>query len=264
MSSESPGGPAPAAVAAAVPAPTVAVAPPMPELSLVIPVYNEEESLEPLTLAVVEAMSALGRPYEVLYVDDGSVDRSYSILKTLAARFPAVRLLKFKRNCGQSAAFDAGFRAARGAVVVTLDADLQNDPRDIPKLLAEIGPYDAVCGWRQGRQDNFVRRVSSRVGNFVRNRLSQESIRDTGCSLKAFKRECLARLKMWKGMHRFLPTLVKLDGYRVTEVPVSHHPRKFGKSKYGIANRAWRGFVDLLAVRWMKNRRLDYEIEEQS
>ncbi|MBI5368899.1 MAG: glycosyltransferase family 2 protein [Planctomycetes bacterium] len=234
-----------------------------PDLSLVIPVYNEEENLEPLTAGIVEALAPLGRSYEVLFVDDGSTDRSLPVLKTLAERHPGrVRILKFKKNCGQSAAFDAGFRAARGGVVVTMDADLQNDPRDIPKLLEQIGPYDAVCGWREKRRDNVIRRLSSRIGNGVRNWLSHETIRDTGCSLKAFKRECFVRLKMWKGMHRFLPTLVKMDGFRVTEIPVNHHPRKFGVSKYGVWNRAFRAFADLLAVAWMQRRRLDYEIEE--
>jgi glycosyltransferase involved in cell wall biosynthesis len=159
---------------------------------------------------------------------------------------------------------EAGFRRARGAVVVTLDADLQNDPSDIPALVGQLADWDAVVGVRVRRRDNLVRRVSSRVANYVRNRLSDESISDTGCSLKAYRRGALERLVLYEGLHRFLPTLLKMEGFRVREVPVSHRPRRHGRSKYGIANRLVPSFVDLLAVRWMKRRKLRYEVKDES
>ncbi len=231
------------------------------DLSLVVPVYNEEPNLTPLVEKIGAALLPLGKSFEAVLVDDGSSDGSFRLLQTLAAGRPWLRLVKFKANRGQSAAFAAGFKLARGAVVVTMDADLQNDPADIPKLLAPIGEWDAVCGWREVRQDSWLRRVSSKIANGVRNRLSGETIRDTGCSLKAFRRECLKDIPIFKGMHRFLPTLVKMHGFKVTEVPVSHHPRVAGKSKYGVWNRVFSSFADLLAVRWMKKRHVAYEIE---
>lgn len=146
--------------------------------------------------------------------------------------------------------------------MITMDADLQNDPHDIPLLLEKIGEFDAVCGWRYRRRDPWIKIISSKIANFVRNKLSQEDIIDTGCSLKAYRRECLTRLKLFNGMHRFLPSLLKMEGFKVTQVKVSHRPRRFGRTKYNIRNRIMRGFIDLLAVRWMKRRHLDYEIEE--
>jgi len=160
-------------------------------------------------------------------------------------------------------AFDAGFKAARGKAVITMDADQQNDPADIPRLLEALEQWDVVCGYRQKRHDSVVRRISSRVANWVRNKLTRESIRDVGCSLRAVKRECLQGLKLYNGMHRFLPTLLRLDGWRVTEVPVNHRPRRRGKSKYGIRNRLFRGLRDLMAVRWMRSRWLRYRIAER-
>ncbi len=234
------------------------------EYSVVIPVYNEEESLPPLVEGVARAMDGVAMPYEIVLVDDGSSDASWNVMNELRVRFPALHLVKFKRNCGQSAAFAAGFQAARGKVVVTMDADLQNDPEDIPRLLALMGEWDAVCGWREKRQDSWLRLVSSRIANGVRNWLSQETIRDVGCSLKAFRADCVKRMKLFNGMHRFFPTLAKLDGYKVTEIPVKHHPRKYGTSKYGVWNRVFRSFVDLLAVRWMKKRWLRYEVEQET
>jgi glycosyltransferase involved in cell wall biosynthesis len=231
------------------------------DLSVVIPVYNEADNLDALHERLHAVLPRLSLAYEILFVDDGSVDRSPEVLRKLASLDPHVRVIRFERNAGQSAAFDAGFRGARGEIVVTLDADLQNDPADIPKILAEMKRFDVVCGWREKRNDTWVRRVSSRIANSVRNRLSGETIRDTGCSLKGYRREHLARLKLYDGMHRFLPTLLKMEGCTVTEVPVSHHPRRAGVSKYGIGNRVFRSFHDLLAVRWMKTRRLHYRIK---
>ncbi len=232
------------------------------DLSVVIPVYNEEDNLRPLWEELREVLEGTGRTYEVIFVHDGSTDRSFSVLRELARGDPHIKVLKFKRNCGQTAAFDAGFRMARGEVVITMDADLQNDPKDIPRLLEKIGEYDLVCGWRHRRQDPWLKRVSSKIANFVRNKVSGDYIRDTGCSLKAFRRECIERLKLFEGMHRFFPTLARMEGFRVVEIKVNHRPRLFGKTKYNIRNRALRAFLDLLAVRWMKRRHLDYEVEE--
>ncbi len=230
------------------------------DLSVVIPVYNEAENLEALHERLHAVLPRLGLSYEILFIDDGSVDPSPEILRKLLSIDPHVRVVTFARNAGQSAAFDAGFRRARGGIVLTLDADLQNDPADIPKILEEMKRFDVVCGWRTKRNDTWVRRVSSKIANGVRNRLSNETIRDTGCSLKGYRREHLARLKLYDGMHRFLPTLLRMEGCTVTEIPVSHHPRRAGVSKYGIGNRVFRSFRDLLAVRWMKARHLDYRI----
>jgi len=230
------------------------------ELSVVVPVYNERESLEPLVAELRAALDPLGLRFEILLVDDGSDDGSTQTCAALARRDPAVRSLHFGRNHGQTAAFDAGFKAARGSRVVTLDADLQNDPREIPRLLAALEQADAAVGYRIDRADGAVHRVSSWIANRVRNWVSDEQIIDTGCSLKAYRRDCLAGLRLYAGLHRFLPTLLRMEGWRVVEVPVSHRQRRFGRSKYGIRNRALRSFIDLLVVRWMKRRRLSYEV----
>jgi len=235
---------------------------PKRDLSIVIPVYNEEESIRPLISELQEVLKGIKKSSEIIFVDDGSRDRSFTLLRD-AAQDPRIRVIRFQRNAGQTAAFDAGFRAAQGDIVVTMDADLQNDPHDIPRLLKKMEGFDVVCGWRQKRKDPWIKIVSSRIANFVRNRLSQEEIIDTGCSLKAFKRECLKNMKLFNGMHRFLPTLAKMDGFTVTQVKVNHRSRRFGRTKYNIRNRMVRAFVDLLAVRWMKKRHLTYEIKER-
>jgi dolichol-phosphate mannosyltransferase len=232
------------------------------ELSLVIPVYNERDNLAVLHGEITDALKTVGAPYEILFVDDGSSDGSDSVLRGLRDADPRVRVVTFARNAGQSAAMDAGFKSARGEVVVTLDADLQNDPTDIPRLLRALEGLDAVVGVRRNRRDNLVRRVSSKIANYVRNRLSNETITDTGCSLKAFRTEAVRRLVLYDGMHRFLPTLLRMEGFRVEEVPVGHRPRRHGESKYGIGNRLLPSFMDLLAVRWMKRRKLRYEVKD--
>jgi len=234
------------------------------ELSVVVPVYNEAECVAPLCAALYAVLPGLGRSFEVVLVDDGSSDDTTKLLAAEKERRESLRVVRLKRNCGQSAAMACGFDHARGRVTVTLDADLQNDPADIPGLLAKIdsGECDAVCGWRRKRQDNWLRRISSKIANGVRNKLSGETITDTGCSLKAYKTEYLRKIKMFKGMHRFLPTLLKLEGARVMEVPVGHRPRHAGQAKYGVWNRVFKSFRDLLAVRWMKRRHIDYDAEE--
>jgi dolichol-phosphate mannosyltransferase len=236
-----------------------------PELSIVLPVYNEEESLPPLWQEIRDALDPTGLQYEVIFVDDGSRDRSAEIVREFRRRDPRVRLIKLKSNAGETAATDAGLKAVRGGRVVVMDADLQNDPRDIPAMLAHLDQWDAVTGWRVNRAagDSWVRRLSSRIANRVRNRLSQETIHDSGCTFRAFRRECLRDLVLYRGLHRFIPTLLRMRGFRVLEVPVNHRPRRFGTSKYGIGNRALRAFIDLLAVRWMKDRQLRYEIAEE-
>jgi dolichol-phosphate mannosyltransferase len=240
-----------------------AACPENPEISVMVPVFNEEESLPILIPKLVEALNLLNTSYEVILVDDGSWDGSWKILKEMASQHPFFRLLRFKENRGSSAALVAGVREARGKKIVTLDSDLQNDPVDIPKLLGYLNQYDMAAGWRQKREDPWLRRISSKIANAVRNRLSGEKVNDSVCPLRVFRRECFKDIPKFNGMHRFLPTLMKMEGYRVIEVPVSHHPRRFGKSKYNIRNRMWRSFIDLLGVRWMKRRTIRYEIEER-
>ena len=236
----------------------------MLDLSVVIPVYNEEENLPPLWQKLAGVLGGLGLACEVVFVDDGSRDRSAEIIRGFREADPRVRLVRLKANAGETAATDAGFKAARGRFVVVMDADLQNDPHDIPTLLAHLDRWDAATGWRveRGAGDGWLRRVSSRVANRVRNGLSDETIQDSGCTFRAFRRECLRGLTLYRGFHRFIPTLLKMRGYRVVEVPVRHRPRRFGASKYGVWNRALVAFTDLLAVRWMKSRLLRYEIAE--
>ena len=232
-----------------------------PDISIIIPLYNEVDNIEPLGSSIINAMQ--GQNYEVVFVDDGSTDGSTQKLREWCIRHTNFRTIHFKKNAGQTAAMDAGFRHAAGKYVVSMDADMQNDPADIPKLLEKLNTYDVVCGWRQKRNDPWIKRISSKVANYIRNKLSKEDIKDTGCSLKAYRRECLDHIKLYNGMHRFLPTLFKMEGFTVTEIVVNHYPRKFGKSKYGISNRAFRAFVDLLVVRWMKKRKLNYEVENE-
>jgi glycosyltransferase involved in cell wall biosynthesis len=232
-------------------------------ISVVVPAYNEVDCLRPFTVELADVMRALDSEFEILFVDDGSSDGTRELMHQLADEYPEVHFIGFKHNCGQTSAMAAGFKHARGDIIVTLDADMQNDPHDIPALLEKIDQYDVVCGWRQKRNDDLVRRVSSRVANYVRNKLSDEEIVDVGCSLKAYKRECFENLKLFEGMHRFLPTLFKLEGFTVVEVPVNHRQRELGTSKYNIRNRIVKAFVDLLAVRWMKKRHIGYEIEEE-
>lgn len=233
------------------------------DISVVVPVYNEEESLPILIQRLVEVLGPLGKTYEMIFVDDGSRDRSREILKSMVPKYPQIRVLGFKYNGGESAALYAGLREARGEVIITLDADLQNDPNDFPAMLEYLKEYDMVTGWRQKRKDSWVKRITSAIANRIRNRLSDESIQDSACTLRVCKRECLQNLKLYKGMHRFMPTLVKMEGFRVIEIPVAHHPRRFGVSKYTTWNRMWCTFADLLAVRWMKSRQIRYEIEER-
>ncbi|MZG54818.1 MAG: glycosyltransferase family 2 protein [Nitrospinae bacterium] len=233
------------------------------DLSIVIPVYNERDNLVPLEKKLEEELSKLHMSYEIILVDDGSMDGSPHIINSIKKNNSRLKLIRFGSNHGQSAAFAAGFKAARGKIFVTLDADLQNNPADIPLLLEKMEEFDVVCGWRFKRNDPWIKRVSSKIGNAVRNSLSQEEIADTGCSLKAFRRECFDDVKLFKGMHRFFPTLMKMEGFRVTQVKVSHHPRLHGESKYNIRNRLFSSLHDLMAIRWMKKRQINYDIIQE-
>lgn len=235
-----------------------------PYLSLVIPAYNEQEVIPALLQRVEASLRQLGRPFEVLIIDDGSNDTTPELLAAAMKQSPWLRIIRMAKNSGQSAAFQAGFRNAQGQLIVTIDADLQNDPEEIPRLvkLIESEPYDMINGWRKDRHDTGFRRWQSRMANRIRNRLSQETINDSACSLKIYKRHCLEGLFMFNGAHRFMPTLVKMRGYTVLEVPVKHSQRFAGVAKYGFRNRALRAFKDLLGVRWLKNRFLRYEAQE--
>jgi glycosyltransferase involved in cell wall biosynthesis len=233
-----------------------------PEISLVVPVYNEEDVLPRFRERPLEILRELGRRFEIVFVDDGSADRSAEILAAMKADIPEVRVIRLDRNWGLTSALDAGFRHARGDVLVSIDADLQNDPEDIPKLLDELEDCDMVCGWRKDRQDPFVKRISSKIANGWRNWRMGDSIQDTCSPLKAFRREFVAHLPPFDGMHRWLPVLASMHGLRVKEIPVRHHRRATGRSKYGVWNRLWKGLSDLRAVKWMRRNRLRYEARE--
>ena len=228
-----------------------------PEISVVVPLFNEEESIAILQTELSAALKGLD--YEIIFVDDGSVDRTAERIEIA----PNTRLIRFEKNSGQSAAIYAGLTAARGATMVVIDGDLQNDPADIPKLLAEIGRgADLVCGYRVKRRDTLVKRATSRIANAVRSRYTKDGVRDTGCTLKAMRHECISALLPFKGMHRFIPALIKAAGYRLVEIPVNHRPRRFGQSKYGLGNRALRATIDMFGVRWLLSRRLNYKIRD--
>ncbi len=226
------------------------------DLSVVLPVHDEEGNLPRLWEELKTALAAIGGTAEVVFVNDGSTDGSGALLDAFRAEDPRVRVVDHDRNHGLTAALDTGFRHARGAVIAMLDADLQNPPAELPKLLALLPEADMAIGWRKDRRDPFVKRVTSRIANAYRNRRTRERVHDTGCALKVFKREVIERVKLWKGMHRFLPTLARMEGFRVVEVPVAHRPRPSGKSHFGTWNRLWKGLSDVRTVRWMWKNRL--------
>jgi glycosyltransferase involved in cell wall biosynthesis len=232
------------------------------ELSLVVPAYNEQEVIPELLRRVEAALRLTGKRFEVVIVDDGSTDDTPRLLQAAMADRPWLRVLRMARNGGQSAAFDAGFKAARGQVIATIDADLQNDPEEIARLLPMLDGYDMITGWRSKRADSAFRRWQTRMANRIRNWISQETIQDSASSLKLYKRHCLDGIHLFTGAHRFMPTLVKMRGFTVLETPVKHSPRYAGAAKYGFRNRAFRAFIDLLGVRWMKQRYLRYTASE--
>jgi len=230
-----------------------------PRVSVVVPLFNEEASMPILQSELRAALGDLD--HEIIFVDDGSIDRTVERIENA----PNVRVVRFAKNAGQSAAIYAGLQAACGATAVLIDGDLQNDPADIPKLLAEISRgADLVCGYRAQRKDTLIKRLTSRVANFVRSRFTKDGVRDTGCTLKAMRRECIGALIPFKGMHRFIPALIKAAGYRLVEIPVNHRPRRFGRSKYGLGNRALRATIDMFGVRWLLSRRLNYKVRDRA
>jgi dolichol-phosphate mannosyltransferase len=233
------------------------------DLSIVIPVYNELENIPVLTDRIISTIAKKFPAYEIIFIDDGSTDGSSLALDKLKSENPYIKVYHFTQNNGQTAAFAAGFSKAQGDLVLTMDADLQVDPADIDKLLPYMNEYDLACGIRANRNDGFVKKVSSLVGNGVRNWLTHENIKDTGCPLKLFKKEVVKSYYLFEGMHRFFPTLAKINGFKAIEVPVNHYPRKFGHTKYGISNRMLKGLKDALAVRWMQKRTIRYEFKEE-
>lgn len=228
-------------------------------LSVVVPVRNEEENVPPLVERLVAVLTGWPGGAEILFVDDGSTDSTLELLRRAQADFPQIRVAHFKRNLGQTAALAAGFRLAQGEALVTLDGDLQNDPAEIPRLAGMLKDWDVVCGVRVRRHDRLWKRFSSRIANGFRNWATGDNIVDTGCTLKAYRRDAVAGMELYQGMHRFLPTLLKMRGCRVTQVPVSHHPRLAGKTKYGTWDRLTKGLADVWAVRWMQKNRIEYE-----
>jgi glycosyltransferase involved in cell wall biosynthesis len=228
-----------------------------PAISVVVPLFNEEENVPLLQTELTSALAGLD--YEIIFVDDGSVDRTVERI----AVSPEVRVIRFEENAGQSAALYAGLQAARGGVAVLIDGDLQNDPADIRQLLVAIEDgADLACGYRVQRKDTMVKRLTSWIANAVRSRFTKDGVRDTGCTLKAMRRECISALVPFKGMHRFIPAVVKGAGYKLVEIPVNHRPRKFGQSKYGLGNRAIRATVDMFGVRWLLSRQLRYKLKD--
>ncbi len=215
-----------------------------PYLSVVVPLYNEEGNVKLLHQKILDAVTQLGKSFEIIFIDDGSSDKTTEIARSLAP----LTLIEFRKNFGQTAAFDAGFKAATGEVIVTLDGDLQNDPADIPLLLAKIEEgFDVVSGWRHQRKDKFMKKLSSRLANIVRGILIQDKIHDSGCSLKAYRKECFEGVDLFGEMHRFIPAVLMLDGFTVTEVKVSHHPRIHGVTKYNW-KRGAKGIVDMVSL----------------
>ena len=224
------------------------------KLSVVIPVFNEEDNLGPLLDELVPILNDLGSDYEIICVDDASTDGSFSELQELNEKYSQLRIVQHTVNCGESAGQATGFFHARGDWIITMDADQQNDPADIPTLLEAAKNADAVCGVRQQREDDWVKRISSKVANGFRNWVTGDIIADAGCTFRALRRKALREVPAFNGMHRFLPTLLRLQGFTVAEIPVNHRPRTRGESKYGIGNRMFRGLVDCFAILWWRKR----------
>ncbi len=235
-----------------------------PYLSLVIPCYNEEENVPTLLSRVDGALANFGRPFEVLIIDDASKDSTPKLLEDGMRKYPWLRVLRMAKNGGQSAAFEAGFAAAKGEVIATIDADLQNDPEEIPRLVPMLDEkkVDMITGWRKDRQDTNFRRWQSRQANRIRNWVTQETVNDSASSLKVYRAHAIKGLNLFRGAHRYFPTLVKARGYTVFETPVKHSHRFAGTAKYGFGNRAFVGLVDIFGVRWMKSRWLKYQVNE--
>lgn len=236
------------------------------DISIIIPVKNEAENILPLAKELEPVMEREFAQWECIWVDDGSSDGSLALLGELARTDHHHRYISFERNAGQSAAFWAGFTEARAAIIATIDGDGQNDPADIPALFrtVESGAADMANGYRVRRQDNLKRKISSILGNGFRTWLTGKTVRDAGCSTRVFRRECVESIPRFAGMHRFLPTLAALQGFRLTEAPVNHRPRLQGRSKYAIGNRLWVSVLDILGIFWLKKRAIHYRIKTKS
>ena len=223
-----------------------------PILSIVVPVYNEAENVRPLFEKIQTVCDAIGDAYEVLFVDDGSQDKTFAVLSELRKQAPELVVLRFEKNAGQTAAMAAGFEYAQGQRIISMDGDLQNDPSDMPKLLEKLDEgYDLVCGWRKDRQDKFLtRRVPSIVANWIIGKVTGVPIHDNGCSLKAYRASVIKQVPLYGEMHRFIPAMSTVVGARIAEMVVSHHPRRFGKSKYGLG-RVWRVMLDIIAFKFI-------------
>ncbi len=227
------------------------------EISVISPAFNEEENVGPLVEELTAVLRPLNRAYEIIFVDDASTDGTYVKLRELQKTFPEIRILRHRINCGESAGELTGFRNARGQILITIDSDLQNDPADIPAMLARLETCDVVCGVRRKREDSWLKRVSSRVANRFRNALLHDNIHDAGCTYRALRRKAVEiELIPFKGLHRFLPAIWKMHGFRVEELSVNHRPRIRGVSKYGLWNRLGVGIHDILAIRWYRKRRI--------
>lgn len=231
--------------------------------SLVIPIKDEEENVRELIEEIEPIMESLKEKWELICIDDGSTDRSLLILKELCKQKPFLRVLSFTQNFGQSAAFATGFQKARGELIITLDGDRQNDPADIPKLAQAILDCDLVVGWRVNRKDTLQKKMISRISNWIRSRLCRDGMHDTGCSLKIYRKEALSSIKMYTGMHRFLPALFKIEGFKIKEMPVNHRQREKGKTKYRFFNRSLGPIVDMLVVQWMRRRAIQAQVREE-
>lgn len=231
--------------------------------SVIIPLKNEEGNILELIDEIEPIMYALDSTWELICIDDGSTDGTSHQLMELLKNKPYLRVITFDRNYGQSSAFDAGFKHAKGKWLISLDGDRQNDPSDIPNLIAAAASSDLVCGYRRNRRDPWHKKIISRLANFIRSRLCQDQVNDTGCSLKIYRASCLQHIKMYQGMHRFLPALFKIEGFRVHEIPVNHRERVKGKTKYNFFNRSFNTIADMLAVRWMRKRQLRYKIRKE-
>ncbi|MFP4332781.1 MAG: glycosyltransferase family 2 protein [Campylobacterales bacterium] len=235
------------------------------DFSLIVPVYNEEDNIIPLFEKVDDMAKKASLEYEIVFVDDGSSDRSREIVDELVDKYNGVRKIYFTQNNGQSAAIAAGIRAASKSAIVTIDADLQNDPYDIPSFLKELENFDVVCGYRKKRQDNLIRQISSRVANRVRNFFTQDNLRDIGCALRAYRADSGVKdIYFFNGIHRFIPAIMLFEGKSITEIPTNHHPRIHGESKYTLFNRLFKVIYDLFGVQWMKSRYINYKIKEEA
>jgi dolichol-phosphate mannosyltransferase len=232
-----------------------------PAISIVVPLYNERENVQPLAERIRPVFDRFGAPAECILVDDGSVDGTAGEIAAIASADPRFRLIRHAGNFGQSAALITGMRRARGDIILTIDGDLQNDPDDLPKIVELLRDCDCVCGYRAERHDSWIRKVSSRIANRVRNWILHDGLRDTGCGTKGFRRECIPYLVSFNGVHRFFGAMLRSAGMRIVECPVRHHPRERGVSKYGIGNRLGRGIYDLIGVAWLRRRLVVPKVE---